>query len=272
MTAKITRVAGLLTVSMPMLVACLGGACSLAFAAGGEPKLRSGRIDSAVIHIGALPRAPRVTLDLHGETERVALLWTGPAGQTLEDYFYTNEPNGRAVLDGTGISASFSAYAAAGTWTLTTIYVCKGGGCSEYTGDPLAALFPSLTLTVVNPHADTTPPTVSAAVVNTPTVVTSKESTIEVGMTMQDDVSGVASAQVVFSNTHGSFTVGGELGYAIKSSATYQLTGYLRDPAPGSYSASKVVLQDAAGNQITITDTGKISTLFGGQPVVTITN
>ncbi len=41
---------------------------------------------------------------------------------------------------------------------------------------------------------------------------------------------------------------------------------------PGTYTATRIYLRDAAGNQTIVTDAGQISTLFGGQPTVTLTD
>ena len=261
----------------PILVACLGLAAGPERAE--EPEVKSGKIDSKIIHIGALPRAPRVTLDLRGKAQDVTLVWSGPAGLNLADSFDVIEGEGRQVFDGSSnVSTPFSPYAAAGTWTLTDIEVCSRE-CTNYNGASLAALFPSLTLTVVNPNSDATPPVASAASVTTPTVVASNEAEIGVALTLQDNYSGVTTAQVEFSDRKGHFerndvVVGRGLDTAVTASTTLHLTSYCRcaKNRAGVYTAIRVFRQDAAGNQTSITDPDALSALFGGQDTVTITN
>ena len=272
MKTKFQNFVRCLSVSMPMVAAWFAVASGFASAAE-PPILKSGKIDSTVIHIGPRPRASKLTLDLYGLTNFVVFSWAGPAGLSLRDGFPVIDRSGQSVFDASGIGPTFSPYAAAGNWTLTMVELCFNRNCSVYSGDALSALFPSLNLTVVNPNTDTKPPTVSSAVVMTPAVVGSPYYfDVEVGMTMQDDVSGVTSATVAFSNGADGFTVGGDLSHLINAPATYRLIGSVYSSPAGTYTASQITLKDAAGNITTITDAPTISTLFGGQPTITVTN
>ena len=258
-----------------LIAALCSGLAPLAALAQPAPTLISGTVDSEIVHIGAVPVAPKVTLDLRGDTEEVYLTFTGPGGQLFEEYFYNvSEPNGKSIFDGAGITNTFSPYAAAGTWTLTTVYACTYSKCNYYTGATLSPLFPSLTFTVVNPHSDTTPPTINSAVITTPTVATTNDAKIEVEVHIHDDISGVSSARVMFSNGSNTFDIGGEFSHTIKSPAIYKLIFHCKcaNVSPGTYTAASIVLGDAADNTTSITDAGQISTLFGGQPTFTITN
>jgi len=259
---------------LAMLAALCSGLAPLAAVAQTTPTLISGTIDSQVVRIGVLPVAPKVTLDLHGDTEQVSLYFTGPGGQQFDDHFVVSEPNGKSTFDGAGVSSAFSLYTPAGTWTLTSVFTCTFGRCNVYTGAKLTPLFPSLTFMVVNPHSDTAPPTINSAVITKPTVKPSKYAKIEVEVNIQDDISGATVARVAFSNGSTTLYVGGGLSHTVKSPALYRLTDYCQCNAapPGIYTATAIYLVDAAGNNTTITDAGQISSLFGGQPTFTLTN
>ena len=252
---------------------CSGLAPVGAVAAPPAPTLISGKIDSQVIHIGAIPVAPKLTLDLHGETERVFLSYTGPNGQPFTDSFYSSEPNGKSTFDGVAVGGTFSPYAPPGTWTLSTVELCSAKACSGYTGSTLAPLFPSLTFTVVNSHYDNTPPTINSAVIETPTIPASNNAKIEVDTNLQDDRSGVVQAEIEFNNgSDYNLLVGNQLTYPIKSAAPYKLVDYCRCKGypTGTYTAVRLIIRDAAGNTTLITDAGQISTLFNGQTTITV--
>ena len=202
---------------------CSGLAPVGAVAAPPAPTLISGKIDSQVIHIGAIPVAPRLTLDLHGETERVFLSYTGPNGQPFTDSFYSSEPSGKSTFDGVAVGGTFSPYAPPGTWTLSTVEICSDKACNTYTGSTLAPLFPSLTFTVINSHYDNTPPTINSAVIETPTISASNTAKIEVDTNLQDDMSGVVTAEIEFNNgSDYNLLVENQLTYPIKSAASYE--------------------------------------------------
>lgn len=258
----------------------LGAAMAVApfcAALAGAPFVSSGKLGPTV-HIPQQV-APKVTLDVHGDAQYVYFYWQPPSGGTWEQTFYSSMPSGRYVFQAVqGISSTFGPYTQAGTWTLTFVEVCGYKGCSEYSGSTLAALFPSLTVLVVNPKSDTTAPTVSGGAILTPSVAISKHSIFEANLTVQDDVSGVVDASITFSNGASgrdtSFSVGGQLTSAVVAATTVPFLTVCdcKKFAPGTYSAVEIYLRDSAGNYVAVTDQDMISSLLGGQTSITLTD
>ena len=243
----------------------------------GAPVVASGKIGSTV-HIPQ-QLSPKVTLDIHGDSQDEYFYWLMPNGQTIYQSFQTSQPSGRYAFQAApGNGALFGTYAQAGTWTLTQVTVCSYKGCNSYSGTTLATLFPSLDLLVVNPKSDTTPPTVTAATILTPTVAISKHSVFEANLTVQDDVSGVVEAIIFFNNGVGgrgtSFTVGSSLPSPVVVSTAVPVLSVCdcKKFAAGAYNAVEIYLKDAAGNTTTVTDPATISSLLGGQTSITLTD
>jgi hypothetical protein len=264
--------------NMLWLAAALPALSALAMpsALAATPSIISGRIETPVVRILGNPGSPKIELRLRHGANTMQFNWNGPSGQVLPQYFYTQVGSGQQIYQSPpGQGGWFGLYAAAGTWTLASIYDCSIKDCTYYSGDSLAALFPSLTIQVVNPKSDTIPPSIMAATILTPTVTISGNATVQLALTLQDNLSGVSYAGITFgTGDKTSFSVGNSTTYPVVKSAIYQMLASCNcaKMQPGVYPASQVLVQDSAGNKTTITDLATISALFNGQPNITLTN
>jgi hypothetical protein len=239
------------------------------------PRITAGKILTPEIRLSSSPVAPKIELHIHGATTNVEFDWAGPNNGALAQYISAPAARGKTIYQTSYASGfQFPPYTAAGTWTMSAAAICFYSNCNYYSGSDLTALFPSLTLQVVNPKSDITPPSVTAANILTPTVVKSHFTAIQIAFTLGDNLSGVQSIAVEFgSGAKTSFRIFSDTSYPVVKPTSYNFLAYCdcQKLAPGTYPVTYVLIQDDAGNYTQISDAASIAALFNGQPNVTLT-
>jgi hypothetical protein len=236
------------------------------------PSIGSGKILSTSLDVTAQPASAKVSFKYAapGFFNYAFFEFTSPGGQVLFAFY------GAPVPSATSGSITFldpedtlSLYAQPGKWTLTQASIVDGADVeTDYTGSALAALFPSLTLKVVNAgEADFTPPVVTAGKVVTKKVsLSSPFPYFEAKLTITDDMSGVAYPIVFIGPST-------DLGLSIndvpplpKLSGVFPSATPVTDfvPAnPGTWFIIGYGAVDVAGNFFEDTTAADVQTLFG---------
>jgi hypothetical protein len=229
-------------------------------------------------------RTPSIDVDRPPATPEISVKYkTGPSGLDFVDlYFYSNttsqyeyigySPDYYAPVTTHGTLTyeptydRFSLYAAPGDWTLSYAYIYdRAGNYTFYDATQLAALFPSVTISVTSHYADTVNPTVSAGKLLTPKISLSSSSPVfAASLTAADNDSGVAYIYIDVEPPGGSY------GYSSYGSPPVPLksgtiTSYLslENMPTGTWTIYGYEACDAAGNCLFDGETADIQALFG---------
>jgi hypothetical protein len=164
------------------------------------PTIVSGKILTPSISVAVAPATPAMTFKFSaaGYFNYAYFFFTGPSGQML-NFGYGVAPPG-AETAGTitfaNAGSPLSIYTQPGIWKMTSAYIVDlAGNQTNYTQSQLAALFPSLTLTIANPNpVDLIAPVVSSGKIETPTIsLSSATPFVKVALTATDNLSGIYS-------------------------------------------------------------------------------
>jgi hypothetical protein len=196
-------------------------------------------------------------------------VFTGPSGQEVVAG-YAISPPGAEKTGSIVFFNPFSIYTQPGTWTLTLAQIGDlSGNVTNYTGAQLAALFPSLTLKIVNtgPYGRT-PPTVTSGKIETPKVSLSSASPFfRATLAATDDLSGVEASYIYLNEPDGTaypgFTLLLQTTQGLKVNA--EAGALLNTPGlpTGTWSITGYSVCNVAGNCITVTDTATLKQQFG---------
>ena len=148
--------------------------------------------------------------------------------------------------------APLGLYSQPGVWTLTFASIeDKSNLVTYYMGSDLAALFPSLTMTVYNNNKpDFTPPTFSTGTVVTPTVDASGATAyFKATLKVADDVSGVSSIYVDIQAPGGSQYFARANIPAPTKAGMVTASANIAGGAAGTWTITGIQLEDAAGNE-----------------------
>lgn len=164
------------------------------------PAIVSGKILSSPLDVTKAPASPKVRIKYTspGYLEQAYFEFVSPSGY---QYYYTDAFFGYPSSKGGSITfqegyASLGLYSQAGPWTLNSAFLGDYDGTyAQYGSAQLAALFPSVTMNVVNHGApDGVAPTISAGKVLTPKVkLNAKLPVFKADMTVADKISGVTT-------------------------------------------------------------------------------
>lgn len=266
-------------------------AATAPLAAQAQPAITSGRISQATIDVTRPSASPAITLNITGTATFIAVQYQSPSAiQASESFISQNsghaEPGagytGKVLLQGyTNMFNSnggvLSLYAEPGTWTVTNISVCSNtGGCSQYSGAALTAIFPKITFPVANPGtADVVAPTASSATVLTPTVSIASGTQPAAIVHAADNLSGVNAVAVFASlpDFAAGLSLNSEVATRPATSGAFRVTATLQPNTPtGTYTIQTVIASDNAGNTASITDPATIAKLFNNHTTITVTN
>jgi hypothetical protein len=164
--------------------------------------------------VGAASPAFRIRFNAPGYYDENQLGFTGPSGQSIGFGYFIAPPGaektGTITFDGAG--QPLSVYTQPGVWTLTyaNIIDLAGNETVYNTAEQLDALFPSRTLTIVNPgRFDNTPPVVSSGKILTPSVsLSSADPFFGVALNATDDLSGISYMTIYLSEPGGAAYTG----------------------------------------------------------------
>ncbi len=176
-------------------------------------QVTGGKILTPKLNLTNQPAAPEVQVSFsgcpaEGISEIFVYFYPTITGQYLYSFYdpstYSSPPQTHGtvafqVVGGSYGYGEFNVFSAPGTWTLENLYIYdRTGNYRSYGQANLAALFPNVTIKLVNKlKPDTAPPLFTAAQVLTPMV--SKSSSwpaFGAKLTLSDDVSGVSSTSV----------------------------------------------------------------------------
>ena len=222
------------------------------------------------LHAGRAPAAPSV-----------AIKFMSGAGLAYGDFKFTS-PHGQLYSLGFGgytptlasgnfvfqnADAPINQYAEQGVWTLTRVDLTDGNyHGSSYLGASLAALFPKLTFNVVNSRSDSAPPTFSTGHILTPIVRTrGTHAAFRANLNVADDRSGVVTVSLTAIDPSGvAYYGGGSLITSPVHAGLVALSIYLSGVrALGTFTISQLLVRDAAGNEVSVTNPSDIAAAFG---------
>jgi hypothetical protein len=116
-------------------------------------------------------------------------------------------------------SINIPSYTKEGIYNLSSLYYSWGSypnsQSANFYGDSIPAAFKDISITVINPFSDITPPEVRSITILNPEVNASTSSTkVRYRVQIEDDLSGISSLNVIFRNTNlNGYTLGGYLPY-----------------------------------------------------------
>jgi hypothetical protein len=196
-------------------------------------------------------------------------IFTGPSGQTV-DVGYSIAPPGAEKAGSIVFFNPFSIYTQPGTWTLTEAQIGDLlGNVTVYSGTKLAALFPSLTLKIVNtgPYGSTAP-TVTSGKIETPKVsLSGKLPFFRATLAATDDLSGIESTYIYLNEPDGTAYPGFPLilqtTQGLKVNATAGVLLNTPGLPTGTWSVTGYSVCNVAGNCLTETDAATLKQQFG---------
>jgi hypothetical protein len=253
-----------------------------------QPQITSGKILTPTLNVEKAPAAPELSVTFTTGSAGVggidAVFVSASTSQILySNYNPTSWPTQGTVafLTPTGSylglysGGALGLYAAPGTWSLLELSISdRAGNYIVYTQSQLAAIFPSLTITVTNPlKPDTTAPVVSAGKILTPVVhLSSANKDFAVNLTVSDDLSGVFQKCVYVTSPSNagpfcdkSFTASPVVNGSVN--AYFDLAGM----AKGTWTISGYFVCDVAGNCKQDLNATDVKNLFG-TTTFTVTN
>lgn len=244
------------------------------------PAITSGKILTPEVNVTTAPAAPAVSVKFT----------TGPAGLSYISLTYSSNTSSQYTLatyltaykappltqgflkiqrvGGGNTQGAFNLYSAAGAWTLSELSIAdKAGNSTNYNQTQLAAIFPSLTVNVVNNRSpDTTPPLISSAKVLTPVVSLSSASPdFGASLTVSDDLSGVQYGLITVTppGSNNSF-VANQGDAAPVVNGTVKVYVYLGgSTTTGTWTISQFGACDVTGNCTYDSNPSDIQALFG---------
>ncbi len=246
-----------------------------------EPSISSGTILTPTIDVTKAPGAPAVELTLHAGTvgaQYVTLGIESPTGMHsyqnsggIQISAYPREPAKQTLKLQLGYpfgSGGSSLYTAPGAWQLYTLMIYSNDGTViTYTGQALAALFPSLVVNVQNSGTpDTTPPSIGKGTILTPSVSASSTSPyFAFRLPVHDNLSGVSyvNANVVNEAGNSGFATQSNIGLPVVSTNVVSYAMLPADTAPGTYTITNVFACDAAANCNVLNTPAEIEAALG---------
>ena len=250
-------------------------------AAGGTCQITAGQLVTTTLNVAKQPAAPEISVTyqncnpgllqidaiFRSSSTPVQLLETSfnlgsvkapPSTQGTIKFKQIGEPYG---------FGQFNPYSAAGTWTLTDIYIRDLATVyTHYDQAALTPLFNTLTLTLTNNRSpDTAPPVINSGQILTPTVSISSHPYFFANLDISDDVSGLARTYVGVKGPGGSPQVlyfnYPRLPFLHTTVKDYDYMG--RQTATGTWTIYAVQACDVASNCTYITSPTDIQNLFG---------
>jgi hypothetical protein len=257
----------------------------------GDPVITKGAFAHAVVNVAVAPGQPELALTYTvGPSGLGAIIYdfaSATTDQTLTVFaeFNTGPASGTVDLlslySGSdaffGNTGGFTPYVAPGIWTLDQINIYDNADhCTYYLGGSVInAIIPHPSITVVNHVApDTTPPTVSAAEILTPTIkLSAAHPFLRVNMTVADNLSGVQFAGATFTNAAQTFTIDTYPNAVAPVQSGIMQSGDELDSStpPGTYSATQIEACDVAGNCFVLGQGTELANIFGGKTSFTVT-
>jgi hypothetical protein len=253
----------------------------------GDAVITKGVILTPTINVAVAPGQPEIALTYKvgpsGLSEIYYVFQSESTAQQFGATAYFPDAPGSGTVDLLSFYAGaspyvnqggFTLYSAPGKWDVIQINIYDyAGHCTYYEG--VTSIMPQNSVTVVNNGTpDTTPPTISAAKILTPTIKRSATYPfLKLDMTVADDLSGVELVSAVFTNAakDSSFDIysgsvapvrSGIIEAGLRLNASYPT---------GTYVVTSVVACDAADNCYTLGKGTKLSELFGGKTSFTVT-
>ncbi len=246
-----------------------------------EPSVSAGKILTPTVNVGLAPGVPELQITVKSGTvglNSFIVSMTSPSGlRSVSTGFvsppgYPAEPRTETIkfqVTSPFTNDGFGLYTQPGGWTLSGLTLfAKDGQIVNYNGTEIAALFPSLTVNVVN---DGTPDVTAPAILNgsilTPTVSLSAASPIFAArLGVKDDVSGVASVSLGISGPAGSSI--NTNAYVATSAPVLKgsVIPYLQIQATypaGTYTITSVGACDVAQNCTYVTASADIASILG---------
>ncbi len=218
------------------------------------------------IDVTKAPGTPAIELTLKAGTVGAAFVTLGIESPSHMHFYqnsggltiapYPKETSSETVKFQLGYpfaDGSSSLYTAPGAWQLYTLNIISNDGTNiTYSGQTLAALFPSLVVNVQNSATpDTTPPSIGKGTVLTPDVSASGSSPyFAIRLAAHDKVSGVSSVGVVVANEANTFgfQTNSNVGLPATSANVVSYAMLPAGTAPGTYNINTIFVCDFAGN------------------------
>jgi hypothetical protein len=266
--------------------ALLGGKVGLA--PGGrpttaDPTIISGKLLTTTLEATQAPATPQVSFKYSspGLLYYVKFAFMSPNGQQVLDTIYTTSvptsKAGKLVVENSYDVLQPQAeyyqylglYAQQGPWTLVDAFILdEAGNYTSYSASQIAALFPSVTLNVTNAGTpDSTPPTVSAGKLLTPTVkLGSPRPYFRVQLSAADDISGVAIVEILVTDPdNGRWISSGSPPSPFLSGNVIAGTNFAADGAvpTGSWTITGYEVCDVAGNCLADANESDVQALLG---------
>jgi len=149
------------------------------------------------------------------------------------------------------VAITLPPFSPAGTWRVAYAFALDANGFVFLnSADAVTAAFPNLGALTVTSTADTAAPQITAFSLTPGTIdTTAASTTVNVGFTLTDDLSGASSFQVLFTSPSGSQTQFASKTFTAATSVTSSVpVTFPRFSEPGTWTVANVVLGDAVGN------------------------
>jgi hypothetical protein len=239
-----------------------------------EPSVTAGSILTPNVDITVAPGEVGLELQLNSGTVGIAdviVQMAAPSGLHVvyTDYSFPQyPPTPRKRLLAVNIGG-FNLYAESGPWAIVDVALVSDDGTNiVYSGNQLAALFPSLIVNVTNPNpADITKPTFGMGKILTPTISLSAAAPyFAAKLAVADNLSGVGSLELGIVDPNGRELVPGArfaLAAPILRGTLVPAAGISKNAPTGTYTIQNINVCDWAGNCLNDTNAADIQNAFG---------